>query len=81
MEKINDAVLPPGVNPSLGPLTGPVDEIFRYVIEANDNYTPMQLRTLEDWEIIPRLLQVPGIADVVNFGGLGNAIPCYNYSG
>ena len=70
LEKINDAVLPPGVNPSLGPLTGPVDEIFRYVIEANDNYTPMQLRTLEDWEIIPRLLQVPGIADVVNFGGL-----------
>ena len=30
----------------------------------------MQLRTLQDWEIIPRLLQVPGIADVVNFGGL-----------
>ena len=70
LEKVNDAVLPSGVNPTLGPLTGPVDEIFRYVIEANDNYTPMQLRTLQDWEIIPRLLQVPGIADVVNFGGL-----------
>ena len=70
LEKVNDAVLPPGVNPTLGPLTGPVDEIFRYVIEANDKYTPMQLRTLQDWEIIPRLLQVPGIADVVNFGGL-----------
>ncbi len=70
LEKLNDAILPPGVNPSLGPLTGPVDEIFRYVIEANDNYTPMQLRTLQDWDIIPRLLQVPGVADVVNFGGM-----------
>ncbi len=70
LEKLNDAVLPPGVNPSLGPLTGPVDEIFRYVIESNVNYTPMQLRTLQDWEIIPRFLQVPGVADVVNFGGL-----------
>jgi cobalt-zinc-cadmium resistance protein CzcA len=70
MEKINDAVLPAGVNPSLGPLTGPVGEIYRYVIEAPDNYTPMDVRTLQDWVVIPRLLQVPGVADVVNFGGL-----------
>lgn len=70
LEKLNDAVLPPGVNPSLGPLTGPVGEIYRYVIEAPDNYTPMELRTLQDWVIIPRILQVPGIADVINFGGL-----------
>ncbi len=70
LEKLNDADLPGGVTPTLGPLTGPVDEIFRYVIEATDNYTPMQLRTLQDWVIIPRLLQVSGIADVVNFGGL-----------
>lgn len=69
-EKLNDANLPPGVNPSLGPLVGPVDEILRYVIEANDNYTPMQLRTLQDWVIIPRIRHVPGVADVVNFGGL-----------
>jgi len=70
LEKLNDAVLPDGVQPSLGPLTGPVDEIFRYVIEADESHTPMELRTLQDWVITPRLLQVPGIADVVNFGGL-----------
>jgi cobalt-zinc-cadmium resistance protein CzcA len=70
LEKLADANLPDGVTTSLGPLTGPVDEIFRYVIEAPDNYTPMGLRTLQDWVIIPRLLQVPGVADVVNFGGL-----------
>jgi cobalt-zinc-cadmium resistance protein CzcA len=70
LEKLNDAVLPDGVTPSLGPLTGPVGEIFRYVIEADESHTPMELRTLQDWVVIPRLLQVPGVADVVNFGGL-----------
>jgi heavy metal efflux system protein len=70
LEKLNDAVLPDGVSPSLGPLTGPVGEIFRYVIEADDSHTPMDLRTLQDWVVTPRLLQVPGVADVVNFGGL-----------
>ena len=70
LEKLNDAVLPDGVSPSLGPLTGPVGEIFRYVIEADGSHTPMDLRTLQDWVVTPRLLQVPGVADVVNFGGL-----------
>jgi cobalt-zinc-cadmium resistance protein CzcA len=70
LEKLGDAVLPDGVNPALGPLTGPVGEIFRYVIESTDEHTPMELRTLQDWVIIPRLLQVPGVADVINFGGL-----------
>ena len=31
--------------------------------------TPMQLRDLQDWVIIPQLLQVPGLADVTTFGG------------
>jgi cobalt-zinc-cadmium resistance protein CzcA len=70
LEKLGDAVLPDGVNPSLGPLTGPVGEIFRYVIESTEDHTPMELRTIQDWVVIPRILQVPGVADVINFGGL-----------
>jgi len=70
LEKLNDAVLPDGVTPSLGPLTGPVDEIFRYVIESSGGQTPMELRTIQDWVIIPKLLQAKGVADVINFGGL-----------
>ena len=30
----------------------------------------MELRTLDDWVVIPRLLRVAGVADVTNFGGL-----------
>ncbi len=70
LEKLNDALLPDGIAPSLGPLTGPVGEIFRYVVEGTEDHTPMELRTLQDWVVIPRLLQVSGVADVINFGGL-----------
>lgn len=70
LEKLNDAELPEGVQPALGPLTGPVGEIFRYAIEAGEDHSQMELRTIQDWVIIPKLLQVQGVADVINFGGL-----------
>ncbi|MEI6805351.1 MAG: CusA/CzcA family heavy metal efflux RND transporter [Myxococcaceae bacterium] len=70
LEKLHEADLPDGVEPELAPLSGPVGEILRYVIEAPEQYTPMDLRTLQDWTIIPKLLQVPGVADVITFGGL-----------
>ncbi len=69
LEKLKDAALPEGVSPELGPLTTPVGEIFRYVVEGNEQFTPMELRTLNDWVIKPNLLQVQGVADVTIFGG------------
>ena len=59
LEKLNDAVLPDGVSPSLGPLTGPVGEIFRYVIEADESHTPMDLRTLQDWSLFRGSFKFP----------------------
>ncbi len=69
IERLSSIELPPGVTPELAPLTTAVGEIYRYVVEAPANYTPMQLRDLQDWTIRPAILQVPGIADVTNFGG------------
>ena len=69
-EKLHDADLPDGVNPQLGPLTTPVGEIYRYVLDAPDSISLMELRTLQDWTLVPKLLQVSGVADVVTFGGL-----------
>lgn len=68
-EHLATAELPDGVVPQLGPLTSAVGEIFRYVVEAPPTYTPMQLRDLQDWVIRPYLLQTPGVADIVTFGG------------
>ncbi|MBO0858900.1 MAG: efflux RND transporter permease subunit [Chloracidobacterium sp.] len=69
MEKLRDAALPDGVTPSLGPLTSGIGEMYRYRLEGAGNDT-MKLRELQDWVVIPRLLQVPGVADVAPFGGL-----------
>lgn len=70
LEKLRTVDLPDGVQSQLGPLSTPVGEIFRYVLTAPDSISSMDLRTIQDWTIVPRLLQVPGIADVVTFGGL-----------
>ncbi|NLR66516.1 efflux RND transporter permease subunit [Chitinophaga varians] len=69
IERLSSISLPEGVTPELAPLTTAVGEIYRYVVEAPPSFTPMQLRDLQDWVIRPAILQVPGIADVTNFGG------------
>ncbi len=69
MERLAAAELPDGVSSELAPLSTAVGEIFRYVVEAPATFSQTQLRDLQDWVIKPELLQVPGIADVVTFGG------------
>lgn len=69
MERLATAELPEGVSLELAPLSTAVGEIFRYVVEAPPTFSPMQLRDLQDWVIIPYLLQTTGVADVATFGG------------
>ena len=40
------------------------------ILWSPENCDEFELRELQDWVIAPRLLQVPGVADVVPFGGL-----------
>lgn len=68
-ERIGDVSLPYGAQPGLDPLTSPIGEIYRYTLESPSR----DLRELSDiqfWKVMPRLKQVPGVADVTNFGGL-----------
>lgn len=69
LEKLRDADLPAGVQPSLAPLTTAVGEIFRYVIEAPPGMPAREVRAIQDWVVRPALRQVQGVADVVSFGG------------
>lgn len=69
MERLASAEIPEGVVTELAPLSTAVGEIFRYVVEAPPNISPIEIRDLQDWVIIPYLLQTPGIADVATFGG------------
>lgn len=68
LEKLRDVTLPPDVSPVLGPLSTPIGELYRYAL-ASERLNSMQLREIQDWVVEPRFLQVPGIADVVPFGG------------
>ncbi len=67
-ERLAKADVPEGVQPSLGPLSTPTGELFRYTIEG-EGWSPMQLREIQDWVMERHLKQVPGVADVVSFGG------------
>lgn len=69
LEKLQGVTLPPGVTPTLAPLTTAVGEIFRYVIEAPATMPLNEIRAIQDWVVRPALRRVPGVADVTSFGG------------
>ncbi len=68
-ERINEVVLPYDAVPGLDPLTSPVGEIYRYIIESSVGHDLRELTDLQNFTIIPRIKQVSGVADVTNFGG------------
>ena len=67
-ERLTEANLPEGVSVSLAPEATPLGEIyqFRVVSSRHDN---METRSALEWTITRVLRQVPGVADVVTFGG------------
>ncbi len=68
LERISQAVLPPGASPSLDPMAGPGGEIFRYTLES-DTKNLQELSEIQRWTVIPALKSVPGVVDDTNFGG------------
>jgi cobalt-zinc-cadmium resistance protein CzcA len=70
-ERLSDAAsnIPPGYGtPSVGPLTTALGEILQFEVRS-ENHTPMELRTLLEWEISPRLRQVSGVTEINVHGG------------
>ncbi len=54
--------------PELGPLTTALGEILQFEVRGAD-YTSMQLRTLLEWDIAPKLREVPGVTEINTHGG------------
>ena len=67
-ERLRGIDLPPGVQPDLAPPATATGEIYRYRLKSAQ-MRPVDLRALQDWTVARQLKQVPGIADVVSFGG------------
>ena len=68
-ERIANATLPPNLSPGLDPLSSPTGQILYYILESSTKNL-RELSEIEQWTVIPTLKQVPGVADVSNFGGL-----------
>ena len=75
-ERLNEAktIIPQGVGiPELAPVTTGLGEIYQYVIHTKKGYekkySPMELRTIQDWIVRRQLLGTEGVADVSSFGG------------
>src|SRR5262247_566190 len=67
LNRLQMADLPAGVQPQLSP-TSAVGEIYRYQLVGND-YSLMELKVAQDWILERQFKQVPGVIDVVSFGG------------
>lgn len=65
---LKNVSLPDGVDVDVQPPYGPTGEIFRYVLKSK-NRDSRDLLTLQTWVIDRQLRAVPGVADLVAFGG------------
>lgn len=65
---LRNVTLPEGAEPDIQPPTGPTGEIFRYSLRSKSK-TVQELKTLQDWVIERQFLGVPGVGDIVSFGG------------
>ena len=73
LQKVKQEI-PNGVgSPELAPVSTGLGEIFQYVVRPlkgfEDQYGPMELRTIQDWIVRRQLIGTPGVAEVSSFGG------------
>jgi cobalt-zinc-cadmium resistance protein CzcA len=69
--------LPQGMEPTLGPISTGLGEIFMYTVEAKPGavkadgtaWNSEDLRTLQDWVVKPQLRNTPGVTEVNTIGG------------
>jgi len=71
------SVLPPGIEPEMGPISTGLGEIFMYTVQASPDatmtngqpYDATALREIQDWIIKPQLAQVKGVIEINSIGG------------
>ena len=67
-ERLNDAEVPEGTEVKLAPEATPLGEIYQFRV-VSDRHSQEETRSELEWTVSRILKQVPGVADVVTFGG------------
>ncbi len=72
--KVAEENIPEGFGtPNLAPMVTGLSEIYQYTLVIEDGYdtvyTPMELRSIQDWIVKRQLAGVPGVAEVSSMGG------------
>ncbi len=67
LNRLQMVQLPPGVQPQLSPWSA-IGELYRYQLVGN-GHSLMDLKVAQDWILERQFKQVPGVIDVVSFGG------------
>lgn len=67
LNRLNMIQLPDGVTASISPWNA-IGEVFRYELKGQ-GYSLRDLKTAQDWILERQFKQVPGVVDVVSFGG------------
>src|SRR5215471_18791975 len=67
-ERLAQDDLPSDAKPSLGPLGSIIGELYRYTIESK-TMPLVELKALQDSFLEPELRKVPGVVDVISWGG------------
>src|SRR6266852_4325515 len=60
--------IPAGFEPQMGPITTGTGQIYLYQIVGRGK-SNQELRTIQDWVVKLQMRTVPGVADVLSFGG------------
>jgi cobalt-zinc-cadmium resistance protein CzcA len=59
--------------PEMGPISTGLGEIYQYILDVKpgyeDDYSPMELRTIQDWIVKRRLSGINGVVEVNSWGG------------
>ena len=63
-----DQIPPQYARPLIGPLTTGLGEVYQFTL-SGQGYSPMELRTLLEWDIGRRLRSIPGVVEVNIWGG------------
>lgn len=66
--QLRNISLPDDVEPEVQPPYGPTGEIYRYILKG-EQYSTRELLTIQNWTIDRQIRAIPGVADLVAFGG------------